>query len=163
MRLTNHPRARHEIDCSRSRHEQDDRITGEHCLISALIFELTDSNESSCVWLAGIARSLETRLDSTMTYESCSTGSACQVLAHLHHEGLARGTASAWLGETSYEQRGLAKHCSPITAARSRSIHLRGLYRKVRLLHVWQETSGLQLNRQRNASSALLRRDRVLA
>jgi len=98
MRLTNHPRARHEIDCSRSRHEQDDRITGEHCLISALIFELTDSNESSCVWLAGIARSLETRLDSTMTYESCSTGSACQVLAHLHHERLARGTASAWSG-----------------------------------------------------------------
>lgn len=133
MRLTNHPRAHHEIDCSRSWHEQADRVTGEHCLISALIFE---STESSRVWLAGIVRSLETRLDTTMTCRSCSTGSACQVLAHLHHEGLARGTASAWLGGTSYEPRSLAKRCRSVQAARSRSIHPRGLYRKVRLLHV---------------------------
>ncbi len=132
MRLTNHPRARHEIDCSRSWHEQDDRINGEHRLISALIFELTDSSESSRAWPAGIVRSLETRLDTTLTYGSCRTGSACQVLAHLHHEALACGS----LG-TSYKARSLANRCSLIKAACSRSIqHLRGLYRKVCLLHV---------------------------
>ncbi len=131
MRLTNHLRARHEIDCSRSWHKQDDRINGEHGLISALIFELTDSNESSLEWLAGIARSLETRLDTTLTYGSCSTGSACQVLAHLHHKALARG----WVG-TSCKPRSFANCCSQIKAASSRSIHLRGLYHKVRLLHV---------------------------
>jgi len=157
MRLTNHPRARHEIDCSRSWHEQDDRINGEHRLISALIFELTHSSESSRAWPAGIVRSLEIRLDTTLTYGSCSTGSACQVLAHLHHERLARGTASAWSGGKA------VSHAASQNAAVQSRLHVHDRFTcadciaQIRLLHVWQETSVPQLNKQRNASSALLR------